>query len=61
MIQIINKIKNHYNTYTPGEFLPIYLEGELTNRREFHLYKLKKVAIAADRAFMVAVERAHSR
>lgn len=57
---MINSIKNKYNTYNPNEFLPIYLEGKLNNRNEFHLYKLKKVAVRADRAWMSFVERAHS-
>lgn len=39
---MVNKIKNKYYQYKPGEFLPIYMDGELANRRAFHLYKLKK-------------------
>lgn len=56
---MINSIKNKYNTYTPNEFLPIYEGGKLANRKEFHIYKLKKAALAADRAWMSFVERAH--
>jgi len=57
---MINSIKNKYNTFIPGEFLPIYEEGKLANRTDFHIYKLKKVAVRADRAWMSFVERAHS-
>lgn len=39
---MINSIKNKYNTYNPNEFLPIYYEGVLANRKEFHAYKTKK-------------------
>ncbi len=60
-ITMINAIKNKYETYTPGEFLPIFYEGELANRREFHMYKLKKAAVAADNAWMGFVNRAHSK
>jgi len=57
---MINTIKNKYNTYEPNEFLPIYIEGKLANRNAFHAYKLKKIAYAADSAWMSFVERAHS-
>jgi len=53
-VYMINKIKNKYETYTPGEFLPIYYDGRLANKKEFHLYKLKKVGLAIDRAFVRA-------
>lgn len=39
---MVNKIKNKYYRYQPGEFLPIYMDGELANRRDFHLYKAKR-------------------
>jgi len=39
---MINKIKNSYYKYQPGEFLPIYMDGELANRKAFHIYKIKK-------------------
>lgn len=39
---MVNKIKNHYYQYKPGEFLPVYIDGELANRRAFHCYKLKR-------------------
>lgn len=38
---ITNTIKSKYYTFQPGEFLPVYSGGELLNKREFHLYKLK--------------------
>lgn len=41
-VTMINKIKSKYNTYQPGEFLPIYIDGQLANRRDFHFYKLKR-------------------
>ena len=58
---MINAIKNKYNTYTPGEFLPIYMEGQLANKKDFHLYKIKKAALAADSAWMGFVNRAHGK
>lgn len=58
---MINKIKNKYYQYTPGEFLPIYYGGQLANRNDFHLYKLKKAALAADRAFQSVLDRAYSK
>jgi len=39
---MINSIKNKYYTYKPGEFLPIYMDGQLANKKSFHLYKVKK-------------------
>lgn len=45
MINIItNTIKNKYYVYQPGEFLPILIDGELANRREFHAYKARRAA-----------------
>lgn len=38
---MINSIKNKYYHYQPGEFLPIYMDGELANRKQFHMYKVK--------------------
>lgn len=58
---MIKSITNKYYEYNPNEFMPIYYEGVLANRKEFHMYKLKKAALAADRAWMGFVERAHSR
>jgi hypothetical protein len=43
---MINSIKNKYYEYNPTEFLPIYYEGVLANRKDFHLYKAKKAAKA---------------
>lgn len=39
---MINAIKNKYYQYDPTEFLPIYRDGVLDNKREFHTYKAKK-------------------
>lgn len=58
---MINKIKSKYETYTPGEFLPIYYDGQLANKKEFHLYKLGKALTAADNAWMGFVHRAHGK
>jgi hypothetical protein len=58
---MINKIKSKYETYTPGEFLPIYMEGTLINKKQFHLYKLGKALNAADSAWMGFVNRAHGK
>ena len=41
-------IKDKYYRFQPGEFLPIYAEGQLANKREFHAYRIK--AIIAHRA-----------
>lgn len=42
-VGMINSIKNKYNTYQPGEFLPIYVDGKLANKRDFHKYRLKTI------------------
>lgn len=57
---MINTIKNKYYSYDPNEFMPIYIEGKIANAGTFHLMKLKKAAIAADKAWMSFVNRAHS-
>ena len=57
---MIKSITNKYYEYNPNEFLPIYYDGKLANRKQFHMYKLKKAALAADRAWMGFVERAHN-
>jgi hypothetical protein len=62
---MINTIKNKYNTFIPGEFLPIYIDGKLANRNAFHAYKLKKVAVRAalnaDHAFQILLDRAYAK
>lgn len=58
---MINKIKNKYYTYQPNEFLPIYYDGKLSNKSEFHIYKLGKALNAADTAWMGFVNRAHGK
>lgn len=40
-------IKQKYNQaiygYTPGEFLPVWEGGELRNRNQFIIYKIRKI------------------
>ena len=55
---MINTIKNKYYTYEPNQFLPIYIDGALANRNEFHLYKLKRVARRAGHSLAVSIDRA---
>lgn len=38
---MIENIKQKYYRFNPGEFLPVYHDGKLTNRREFHIYRIK--------------------
>jgi len=40
---MINKIKTHYYQYQPDEFLPVYMNGALANKKEFHKYRFKKL------------------
>lgn len=58
---MINSIKNKYFQYDPNEFMPIYYEGKVANIREFHLLKLKKVALRADHAFQVMLDKAYAK
>lgn len=55
---MINTIKNKYYTYEPNQFLPIYIDGALANRNEFHLYKLKRVAARAGSRLAAGIDRA---
>lgn len=41
MVNPINTIKDKYYTYQPGEFLPVYIDGKLANKKQFHLYRIK--------------------
>lgn len=43
---------NNYYTYKPGEFIAIYVDGELNNKFEFHIYKLKTVFTSIKRSFL---------
>jgi len=53
-MKTINKIiKDKYNTYQGGEFMPVYQAGELLNKREFHTYKAKQ-AISAIKSLVSA-------
>lgn len=38
---MINHIKDKYYRFNPGEFLPVYVDGKMTNKREFHIYRIK--------------------
>jgi len=51
MKRITNTIKQTYYRYQPGEFLPIYSGGEMLNKRDFHIYRIKWI-INNRRAFM---------
>lgn len=57
---MINSIKNKYFEYNPTEFMPIFYDGKLANARQFHLYKLKRAALRADRALMHFVDAAYA-
>jgi len=41
MKSITQTIKEKYYTYQPGEFLPVYVDGKLANKRQFHAYRIK--------------------
>lgn len=41
MLNLKQTIKNQYYRYQPGEFLPVRSGGELLNKREFHMYRIK--------------------
>lgn len=57
MINIIKtNIQNHYYSYTPGEFLPVFVEGQWANRKEFTEYKLHKLMAAAGNKIVRVVE-----
>jgi hypothetical protein len=57
MLKITNIITDKYNTFIPGEFLPIYVEGKLANGREFHAYKAKKAAAHIAKALAPTAHR----
>lgn len=57
---MLNKIKNKYYQCQPGEFLPVFMDGELANRKQFHIYKLKCAARAGGQAIYTALNRAAS-
>ena len=40
---ITNTIKDKYYRYNPGEFLPVYVDGQLANRSDFHRYRIKQL------------------
>lgn len=47
----MKRMINSYYTYKPGEFIAIYVDGELNNKFEFHIYKLKTVFTSIKQAF----------
>ena len=68
MKQITQIIENKFYTYVPGEFLPIFVDGELSNRQDFYAYKAKRAAVRvgnvcykALEAFDELVQRSQSR
>lgn len=60
-VTMLSKLKNKYETYKPGEFLPIYCDGELANKKEFHRYKLKQLFYAIDSAWVGVLNRAYNK
>ena len=58
MFNLKQNIKNSYYNYQPGEFLPVYMDGQLANRKEFHAYKIKWI-LGNRRAF--TYQLTHSR
>lgn len=40
MLQIPQTIKTKYYTFQPGDFLPVYRDGKLANKRAFHMYRI---------------------
>lgn len=44
MLNITNTIENALYSYEPNEFLPIYVDNELANRRQFVAYKIGRAA-----------------
>jgi hypothetical protein len=43
MQYIKQKFEDRFYTYKPGEFLPIWEGGQLRNRNQFIVYKLKQI------------------
>lgn len=41
VMKLTQTIKAKYYTFQPGEFLPVYRDGQLANKREFHIYRIK--------------------
>jgi len=37
--------------YQPGEFMPIFIDGKFSNKREFHMYKAKRAVMVLDYKF----------
>jgi hypothetical protein len=45
MQYIKQKFEEKFYTYKPGEFLPIFEGGELANRKQFVLYKIRSMVL----------------
>lgn len=54
---MIKKITNKYYEYNPNEFLPIYRDGIIDNKRAFHAYKAKCAAKAVAKALTPIAQR----
>lgn len=54
---MINKIKSSFYSYDPNEFLPIYRDGVLDNKKDFHAYKTKLALKAVGKALAPAAQR----
>lgn len=54
---MINKIKNKYYSYDPTEFLPIYRDGVIDNKNDFHAYKAKLAIKAVGKALAPAATK----
>lgn len=43
MKHLTNRIKDKYYTYVPGEFMPIFIDGHLANKKEYAAYKITRL------------------
>jgi len=60
MKTIKNYIQQKYYIYQRGEFFPVYSAGTLSNKREFHYYKIKQLLKTTDLAICRAVNTTFS-
>ncbi len=56
---MFNQIKQNYYTYNPSEFVPIFRNGKLQNRRQFFFYKAKHTAKLAAQTYEHLIDRAY--
>lgn len=57
MVQKIhNTIENAVYGYVPGEFMPVWYDGQLDNRNEFIAYKAKRAARALGHATLTVAQ-----